>query len=472
MTATQLLSQLQSIGTLLRDRGAKTVALYADNSPAWAIVDLACQLASLCIVPVPTFFSSSQVDHLLTSAGVDTLIYDIAREATLAARYHRDSVEIAESIGLFIADIVPEKRPGVPLHTAKITFTSGSTGEPKGVCLSSDQCLTVAQSLAYSIDVLRPRHLSMLPLSTLLENIGGIYMPLLTGGTSVLVPPGALGMSGSSGLDSERFLSAFEEYQPNTLILVPQLLLVLVMAVEQGWPAPESLQFIAVGGARVAPELVLRARACGLPVYEGYGLTECASVVSLNCPRYDRPGTSGRVLPHATVQVRDGELEVSGNTFLGYMDQPISWGATLVSTGDVGTVDESGFVTIGGRSKNILITSFGRNVSPEWVESELFASCSIHQAVVVGEGRPCCAALLYPVKVEMTDADIQSVVDRANEELPDYAQIGHWLRLVEPMSVENGLITENGRPRRYEIQEHFARDIDQLYSDIREINAL
>ena len=195
-------------------------------------------------------------------------------------------------------------------------------------------------------------------------------------------------------------------------------------------------------------------------------------MVSLNSPRHDRIGTSGRILPHAEVRERDGEIEVSGNTFLGYLDQPDSWGPTTVSTGDTGTVDADGYLTIKGRRKNMLITSFGRNVNPEWVEGQLFASGYFQQVVVVGDARPACAALLYPVQVDVTDVEIQAVVDAANCELPDYARVEHWLRLQEPLSLTNGLSTENGRPRREKIQERYARNIDQLYSDLTESTAV
>ena len=471
VSAAELLTQLQSLARVLRDSESRTVALYADNSPAWAMVDLACQLESRCLVPVPTFFSSAQVEHLLVSSGVDTLIYDRGLAEQLPPQYQTASRDLPGLPDLFMAKSKPGYLPCVPLNTTKITFTSGSTGKPKGVCLSFSQCLNVADSLARAINIPRPRHLCILPLSTLLENIGGVYVPLLSGGRSIIVSPGELGFTGSSGLNSQRFLAALERYQPNTLILVPQLLAVLDAAMAQGWQPPESLGFVAVGGARVAADMVRRVREKGLPVYEGYGLSECASVVSLNSPGNDRLGTAGRVLPHVHARERDGEIQVHGNTFLGYLDQPATWGLPAVSTGDVGTVDADGYVTIKGRSKNILITSFGRNVSPEWVESEL-TSQQFQQAIVLGEGRPSCAALLLPADINATDIEVQAAVDRANASLPDYARVGQWLRLDEPLSTATGLLTENGRPKRAQIQEHYSRQIDQLYSEHEESIAL
>src|SRR5690606_20978777 len=108
-----------------------------------------------------------------------------------------------------------------------------------------------------------------------------------------------IGLRGSSGLDPDRLLRTLHEVRPHSLILVPQLLFALVSAGERGLLPPISLRFVAVGGAHVAPQLLRRAEALGIPVYEGYGLSECASVVCLNTPGGRRVGSVGRPLGHA-----------------------------------------------------------------------------------------------------------------------------------------------------------------------------
>jgi len=469
VSALDLLSDIESLMEVLTRTAARTIALYADNSPSWAVVDLACQFAGICMIPIPTFFSAAQVDHLLSSAGVELLIFQESLADSLDFRHRANLWPMPALEGYHAAILSPVRAALKPLHTSKITFTSGSTGQPKGVCLSFDQCLNVAGSLAQAIDVSQPRHLCLLPLSTLLENIGGIYMPLISKGSSVLVAPEELGMLGSSRLDPQRLLDAIERYQPNTMILVPQLLSVLETAMQAGWRPPQCLDFVAVGGARVAAEMVERVRAKGLPVYEGYGLSESASVVSLNTAANNRPGTSGKVLPHVSIASRQGELEVSGNAFLGYMNQPGSWGLQTIKTGDVGSIDSDGYVTVSGRSKNILISSYGRNISPEWVESELMASGVFHQVLVLGDGRPYCVALVLAANTEIKDDDISLTVASANKSLPDYARVEGWLRLEKPLSSAEGLLTENGRPRRDNIAEHFSPRIDQLYYEQAEI---
>jgi long-subunit acyl-CoA synthetase (AMP-forming) len=472
VSARDLLQRIEQMARDLQAEEVGTVALYADNSPAWAVVDLACQLQGIRIVPVPTFFSRDQVAGLLQAAAVDLIVFDRSLVAGLPAQALSRVRNAPGLPGFDTASLTPGRRAQVPAGTHKITFTSGSTGNPKGVCLSSGQCLAVARSLLQAIGVAAPRHLSVLPLSTLLENISGLYMPLLGGGSSLLLAPGELGMQGSSGVDTQCFLDALESSRPHTMILVPQLLAVLDAALASGWKAPDSLRYVAVGGARVAPALLQRARARGLPVYEGYGLSESASVVSLNTPGSDRPGTCGRVLPHVQLVSHEGELVVSGNTFLGYLNQPDSWGAQAFATGDIGSVDADGYVTVSGRSKNVIITGFGRNVSPEWVESELQSVNLFHQAVVLGDGQPCCVALLLPFVDDLSDAAIQSALDNVNTRLPDYARIGRWLRLSAPLARADGLVTDNGRPRRQAIQARYQASVEQLFLQSPESLAL
>lgn len=465
VSAVSLMQQLNSLSSYLNILEAKVIGLYADNSPDWVIVDLACQQANIILVPIPVFFSPSQIKHIVTSASIDTLIYSQATSHTLQSALPALKQSDTLANGLLLASLLSDKKAKIPANTAKITFTSGSTGTPKGVCLSTQQCINVALSLQQAIAINTPQHLCLLPLSTLLENIGGIYMPLLADGCVTILSSSKLGMFGSSDLEVTTFLNALGQHHPNTLIVVPQLLTVLDQALQSGWSPPSSLKFVAVGGARVSTTVIKRTRDFGLPVFEGYGLSECASVVALNTPMTDQYGSSGKVLSHLTVEDINGEILVTGNTFLGYLNQTDSWGMSSVSTGDIGSVDEHGFITISGRSKNQLISSFGRNISPEWIESELLANDMFKQAVVVGDGKPCCSALLFTGAKSPTRKQIQCCLDQINTQLPDYARVGHWLQLQEPFTTINGLLTENGRPRRANIIEKFSKQIDQLYSN-------
>lgn len=468
LNVSEFLALVRETVLRLSSGGCQTVALLAENCPEWVIVDLACQLEGICLVPVPTFFSREQVRHVLQSAGADLLVCQEGLEDRIPGDVAAFDTGVSLLPGLRGLSLSGESMARIPQGTSKVTFTSGSTGTPKGVCLSFEQCLNVAGSVAKATGLRSPRHLCVLPLPVLLENIAGIYAPLLVGGQAITLPLESLGFSGSSGIDPARFLAALERYQPSTLILVPQLLELLDVALAHGWTPPPSLRFIAVGGARVAPSLVERARAGGLPVYEGYGLSECASVVSLNRPGCDRPGTSGQVLDHVRVAEQAGQLRVIGNTFLGYLNQPETWYADHVDTGDIGTIDTDGYVSIQGRATNLLINSFGRNISPEWVESELAGSGVFRQAVVFGDGRPFCTALVYPFDPDCADSVIQAAIDKVNRSLPDYARIGAWARLPSPLTQADGMLTSNGRLCREPIESAYGHLIQSLYEQTAE----
>jgi len=359
------------------------------------------------------------------------------------------------------SSLTMEACQNTPNGTQKITFTSGSTGNPKGVCLSVDHQWRVAQSLADTIGINYPKHLCLLPLSTLLENIAGVYAPLLSGGEIVIPSDRERGMLGSSQLDSKTLLDCIVSTQPTTIILVPQLLTLLVHACMQGWQAPESLQFVAVGGGKVAPQLIQQARDFGLPVYQGYGLSECGSVVALNTASCENVDTVGQVLPHCHVALEKGEIVVSGAVHLGYLDDTKSWYPEKVYSGDIGSMDD-GFLSIDGRSKNILITSYGRNISPEWVESELLSMPILSHCVVLGDGRPKLIALVSAAS-SVSDSDIDRWVSMANQQLPDYARVSDWIRLSDQDF--HSYLTANGRPQREKIQQAFSEQVEQVYQN-------
>jgi long-subunit acyl-CoA synthetase (AMP-forming) len=463
VASAELFDRVGRLAGILKARGPECVGLMADNGIDWIVTDLACQEAGIPIVPIPLFFSPAQMQHSLVTGGVSLLLTDRpVDEDVFTARPIRIADETAlgdlRAYALERNDAI-----GLPAGTGKITYTSGTTGQPKGVCLTTAHQVAVASSIAEMTNLDRPRHLCVLPLSTLLENLAGVYAPLLAGGSVIIPPMAEVGLHGSSQLDVQRLLGCITDHQPDSLIVVPEILVALTAAAEHGWRPPASLCFVAVGGSKVSGDAVLRARNAGLPVFEGYGLSECGSVVALNAPGFDRPGSVGRPLPHVEVLIENGEIIVSGSSFLGYAGQPESWHRGSVRTGDLGRVDAEGFVHISGRLKNQLITSYGRNVSPEWIESELLSGTLLQQAVVVGDARPWCVALLLPLDPATIDADIDLWVRRVNRRLPDYARIVDWQRLTEPMTAENGLMTSNGRPKRTEIERACGALINQLY---------
>ena len=431
LTWHELVAELAMRRTRLLRLNSQRVGLALDNGLDWALWDLALLAESRVVVPVPGFFSDAQRHHLVESAGLDAWLGPGGR-----ALGFRDSADPVIAIRRRAA--VPALHPG----TTRITFTSGTSGNPKGVCLDTQAPLRVAESLA---EVVAPldvqRHLAMLPLATLLENIGGLYAPLLLGATACLPGVAALGWRGASGFDPRQALAAIEAFRPHSLILVPRLLQALV---ELAPRAPADLRFVAVGGARVAPTLLAKARSTGWPVFEGYGLSECASVVCLNRPGEPACGV-GRPLPHARVSIAAaGEILVGGATQLGYLGGPPADG--WHASGDLGHWQGEALV-LDGRQREVFITAYGRNVDPQWIEGELCARPAIAQALVYGEALPRNRALIVPVSPELDDHRLAAAILAANAGLPDYARVHEWRRCA-PFTPSNGQLTANGRLRR------------------------
>ncbi|MHC5132912.1 AMP-binding protein [Pseudomonas glycinis] len=424
----------------LRDEQVRVIALALDNGVDAMLWDLAVLFEGLTCVTLPPFFSAAQRAHCLEQSQAERVIAEPELQAELlAAGYELRGEFWCRSFN------GPSR---MPAGTAKLTFTSGTTGTPKGVCLSADSFLRVARELDQASAATGPEHhLALLPLAILLENLG-CYAALYAGAVLSLPSQTTLGIQGASGIDVARLLGYLAKRAPESLILVPQLLQVLVSAAEQNAFDPQTLLFAAVGGARVSADLLHRAQRVGLAVYEGYGLSECASVVCLNRPGARRPGSVGRPLPHIQVRLaEDGEVLIKGSVLLGYLGEP-AYTDQWWPSGDLGEFDPEGFLYLKGRKKHQFVTSYGRNVNPEWVESELTQRRHIAQAFVYGEAMPHNHALLWPHRPDCTDSEMAAAVAEANAALPDYAQVHQWTRLSQPFTAANGLLTANGRPRR------------------------
>jgi long-subunit acyl-CoA synthetase (AMP-forming) len=453
----------------LAAEGSQRFALLAANGRGWAITDLALLHAGLVNVPLPHHFGADQTRHALDSAGVGAILTDTPdRITTLDLGFIEGPVSPRTQLVLLTRPGRDEPLPALPAGTIKITYTSGSTAEPKGVCLTRQTLDAVAGSVAaIARQVGIHKHAGLLPLSTLLENVAGMYAAWLGGVTCDLASevPAAI----ARGSLSPRLLLAFlQRHQPESVILVPELLRILVTGAEAGWQPPQAAKFFAVGGACVSRELLERAAAVRLPVFEGYGLSECGSVQCLNTPLVERAGSVGRALPHARVRIdARGEIHIGGAIMGGYVGQAALAPDAEIATGDLGEIDADGFVYVSGRIKNLFINSYGRNISPEWVERELTQEPAIGHAVAWGEARPYVVALVTPSHPTVNRGALDAAVADANARLPDYARVIRFAVAAEPFTVANGLLTGNGRPRRERILERHAQAINDLYWQAR-----
>lgn len=400
-------------------KDVRTLGIALDNRVDWALWDLAALRSNIACVPIPPFFTDEQKQHTINTAAITHLV----------------TPEGVVETGI---------KTKSPLHkgTAKVTFTSGTTAAPKGVCLPRTAMYDVAESLNQVLGQdYAGTHVSVLPLAVLLENVAGIYTGLMAGCTIHLPSLKAYGQN------YENLHSLLKEREANSVILVPEILRILMAQIQAYGPLP-SLKFVAVGGAKIDPALINTARQMGIAVYEGYGLSECGSVVSLNTPAHDKPGTAGQILPHIKLRVIDGEIGIKAPGFIGYIgEQPLQ----ILRTGDLGHIDENGFLHVTGRKKNVLITSYGRNISPEWIEAALLAQPAVAQAIVYGDGQPHLSALIAPMSA---DADIKTAIEHANKTLPDYAQVKGF-KIVPPFTQQDKTLTGNGKPRRNKILQSY-----------------
>jgi len=465
LTGRELREAVAAEAAWLASLGVQRCALAADNGVSWVVADLALYRRRIPALPLPLVFTATQRAHAMNDAGIDSVLVEPGLPP-LAGCEDWTRVGSSPVTGLDLYRRALSDRPALPDGTVKITYTSGSTGAPKGVCLSARNLEAVGASLVDATSSLElKRHLCLLPMSTLLENVAGVYAPLISG-TSTVVPSMRTTGVGADIVEAPRLLRTIASSGPDSAILVPELLRLLVAAAAANWTPPSTLRFLAVGGATVAPALLERAEALGLPVYEGYGLSECGSVVCLNTPRARRLGSVGRVLPHAQLRVdMHGEIRVSGQVMLGYVGQPQRHPVDEYATGDLGDVDADGYVYVRGRERNVFITSMGRNVSPEWPESELVSEPAIAQAFVHGEARPYPIALIVPSQPDVDAIVIQRAVEAANARLPCYARVHRWLRVTMPFSATNQLLTANGRLRRDAIERRYATQVADLYVD-------
>jgi long-chain acyl-CoA synthetase len=243
------------------------------------------------------------------------------------------------------------------------------------------------------------------------------------------------------------------------------------------------------GAAPIAKEILEFFYACGVPVMEGYGMTETSTVATANTPEDFRFGSVGKALPSVEAKVaEDGELLLKGpNIFQGYYKNEEATDETLVEgwlhTGDLGSIDDDGYVFITGRKKDIIITAGGKNITPANLENGLKQNRWISQAVVVGDRRPYLVALItldaeeapafasehdlevgdLPESEEMR-AEVQKVVDEVNSHVGPVEQIKRFVILPEDLTQESGELTPTLKVKRNVVHDQHEQEIEDLYA--------
>jgi long-chain acyl-CoA synthetase len=337
------------------------VLLCDESSPEWVAVLLGIWRAGAIAVPV------------------DPKATEIERRAITERCTPR--FVIADACALTREEVVGDFRADAACSMsdpALIVWTSGTTGKPKGVTLTFGN-IAYDVSAAVMAQQLAPtdRWLSVLPLHHMLELSCAVLCCLTVGAE----------LSFAKTLMPGEIVALMQERETTHMMTVPMLLRLLGPAIAQAGVTPHALF---VGGAPLPAGTIESYADIGIPVYQGYGLSETSPLVTANSPDHDRPGSVGRALPGTQIRVDElGELHVrSPAVMAGYWDDHALTNSVLkdgwFATGDLGFVDADGFVFVTGRAKNLIVLESGKNVQPEEVETALHASSMFAEVCVVG----------------------------------------------------------------------------------------
>lgn len=494
------------------------VALCLHNRVEWVLFDQAA--LGLGLVTVPLYFDDrpENMAWCLNDAGARLLLLEDAKAwpvlRTQARTIERvvclGGVDDADDKVVRLEDWLtaatgesPVRSPAVADDVATIVYTSGTTGRPKGVMLSHRNILSNVISAMRALPAFAgDRFLSFLPLSHMFERTCGYYCAMWAGAQTVYARSISL------------LADDIREQRPTVLISVPRIFeriharlqetmapaslkrRLFEAAVEVGWrrfrgearagdrlvwPLLKLLvanklqrrlggriRMIIVGGAAFAPHLARVFVGLGLPIIQGYGLTETAPVLAANRMGDNDPTSVGRALEEIELRCDDnGELLARGpSVMLGYWNNPAATAAMIdregwLHTGDVAAI-RGGYVYITGRLKDIIVLSNGEKVPPNDAEQAILRDAVFEQAMVVGEGRPKLGLLAVS-----RSTDPAELCAHANAQLrgfPGYARIHYLARVPEPWTVENGLLTPTLKLKRNEIEKRYAREIEAMYA--------
>ncbi|MCB1849831.1 MAG: long-chain fatty acid--CoA ligase [Gammaproteobacteria bacterium] len=532
------------------------VALLLRNCPQWVMFDQASLGLGLVVVPLYTDDRAENIAYILNDAAVKLLlVQDAGRWKRLApilgeSSFLRrvllldaapDAQQLADSderIRL-VSNWLPERegdlrrrKGGNPHELASIVYTSGTTGRPKGVMLSHHNMLSVAHGGVAVVDCYREDvFLSFLPLSHTLERTAGYYLPVMTGSM--------VAYSRSVG----QLAQDLQIIRPTVMIAVPRIFervygrlkeqlssqsvvarWLFTLAISVGWRrflvqqrragwSPQLLLWpllqrlvaskvleklggrlrVAVsGGAPLSPEIARVFIGLGLPLLQGYGLTETSPVISINPLENNEPASVGIPLRKIKVKIgEDNELLVrSPGVMLGYWNNHAATRAMIdaegwLHTGDQARIeDEHLYIT--GRIKDILVLSNGEKVPPGDMELAIALDPLVSQVLVVGEGRPYLTALLvldaefWPGLAQECGLNPMDPAGLNNPRLvavvlkhiknslsgfPGFAKIRRITLLLEPWTIDNDLLTPTLKVKRAKVLQRYAAEVDRMYED-------
>jgi len=521
VTGGELLAMVQQARSFLLARGMKKgdrCALLASNSIRWVAADLAMMAEGIVVVPQYSRQAPAELVGMMTDSAPARICCSNAALAAEIKHQWPAAPHITLLDSIFAAEAAT---PVPPQHhedsdAVTIIYTSGTSGEPKGVVLNAGNVTYMLGCTNARLDQLMEDHTGT---SGQAEGVFH-YLPFCFAASWIVL---LTALSRNSVLtlstDLTKLSDELKVAAPHYFLNVPTLLervrakiteaiekrgglaakvfshaqqaylrghnhehrffdpLWLWLARSMMFPTVRkgigpNLKALICGSAPLSVETQLFFMMIGIPVLQGYGLTETTGICTLDDPNHAVPGRVGPAIPGLEMRLAEnGEILVRGpNIFPGYWQRPAETEKALEGgwfhTGDQGEVDATGNWRITGRIKNLIILNSGHNVAPEPLEEALvqhLLPCA-EQVVLLGNQRSFLAALITAASHDgLTDAGIQSAIESVNSGLPHYKQIRAFLVLPEPLSQENGLLTGNGKPRRDAIAARYAAEIDQIY---------
>jgi len=468
-------------------KAGDTVALSGINCAEHAAIDQAIGLVGAVSVPIYYTTPADEIALLLSKSGARWFF--VGDE-----RVMKNTEGLKADVQILPFGPLAEKAPqvlstSIPTATysdalATIRFTSGTTGEPKGVMFNYSQLKWMGEVLTNLLswrDRNREmRYLSFLPMSHVVEGILAAYAPYC-----MLCQAKIYYLN-----DFQMLTRALPQVRPTVFFSVPRFYEKLWEQIEQnplgqrylkmkgGWAKKlvgrvlrravlrkaglDECSQLLVGSAPISEELLLHFRSLGIEIHNAYGQTE-APLITLNRLGHNVIPSIGQPLPDTTVTTApDGELIVSGpQVAMGYYQMPTdTFRDGCLHTGDLGHIDADGNIYISGRKKDMLITSYGKNINCTKIEQRLCDIGCVEQAVLVGEQRPYCTALLWTSgSTETLAADIEQM----NAQLSHPEQVKRYKIVSTPLSIGRGELTPNLKVKRNIVLEHYQQEIENLY---------
>lgn len=416
------------------------IGIFANNGVEWSIAECGLSATRNTLVPLPRFFSDEQLKGIIKDSQLDLIYTDQSNFSRISKLFKNTHLFLEGSKAYFKLPFSDD------LVHQRIIYTSGTTGKPKGVIQTDQQINFVCDALVDHFNIsCNDKYFSLLPSSTLLEQIASIHCILQGSACTVFKPS----ISNDIFNLKANFVEEIAKHKANLLCLTPALLDVFVKSYQRSEKLfTYPFKAITVGGSKAPVAVLQRAKDLKLPIVEGYGLSECCSVVSVNHPSRNKIGTVGKILPGIDVKIKEGEICIKSPSLMnGYKHKEISKDA-YYPTGDLGEIDHEGYLTVLGRKDNIIPLKNGRNINPSWIEDLVTKNLNLIDVYAFNNAdNEFCLAMRLPE--HMSSVNMKSQIKNF---IPEYAMPERVYTIQPEFIIKNTLINSSGKIDKFKLQ--------------------